>query len=90
MTALTPFVSQANTEIAMSSTYIPIMRTRGVAYVAIEDMSYAYFSRFFRSVGSNWPLFCISLLLALDAGIIVWILVCVYSNYFQGYKLNFY
>jgi len=79
VTAFTPFVSQANAEIAMSSTYLMLMRTRGVSYLKIQDINYAYFSKFFSSVGSNWPLFCISLLLALDAGIIIWVLDC-YTN----------
>ena len=80
VTIFTPFVSQADSEMAMGSTYLSIMKTKGVAYLKIEDMSYAYFSRFFQSVGSNWPLFCISLLLALDAGIIIWILVCAFKK----------
>ena len=75
VTAMTPFVAKSDADTTMSSVYLPLMKTKGVVYVTISDVSYVYYSRFFRSVGSNWPLFCISLLLALDAGIIVWILV---------------
>ena len=72
---LMPFVTAATAKLAVGDIFIGAIRSKGVAYITSEEISLIHFNRFATSISSNWPLFCISLLLAIDAGIIVWLLV---------------
>eukprot|EP00112_Aurelia_sp_Birch-Aquarium-sp1_P005385 Seg1611.1 transcript_id=Seg1611.1/GoldUCD/mRNA.D3Y31 product="putative potassium channel protein YugO" protein_id=Seg1611.1/GoldUCD/D3Y31 len=76
ITLTMPLVLYSTAKSATGSTFIPLIKTKGVTYISSEDMSVLYFDKFVRSIVSNWPLFMISMLLALDAGIIVWLLDC--------------
>ena len=70
-----PFVTASTSKLAVGDVFVGAIPSKGVVYITSEDMSMVYFNRFATSISSNWPLFCISLLLAVDAGIIVWLLV---------------
>ena len=72
---LMPFVTASSAKLAVGDIFISAIPSKGVVYITSEEISMIHFSRFATSISSNWPLFCISLLLAVDAGIIVWLLV---------------
>eukprot|EP00794_Sanderia_malayensis_P019104 gene19104-21019_t len=73
-TILTPIVSLIGSKSFLNSTYIELFETRGVAYVTTKERNLEYFQKFLDSILSNWPLFLISILLALNAGILIWLL----------------
>ena len=75
VTLLAPFATYTGAKTSLTNTFVEFIKSRGVSYITNEDRSYTSFQRFFASVGSNWPLFGLSLLLALDAGIVIWVLV---------------
>lgn len=100
---LTPFVTASSAKLAVGDIFIAAIPSKGVAYITSVDKSMLNFKRFASSISSNWPLFCISLLLAIDAGIIVWLLVgCLWwfcnvtsyisllSLFVQNIKIYFY
>ena len=91
VTVTIPVVLYSTAKSATGSTFIPLIKTKGVTYISSEDMSVLYFDKFIRSIVSNWPLFMISLLLALDAGIIVWLLVSIHFFYIplRTYKIKY-
>lgn len=74
-TVIMPWVTNSNALATAGDIFIAAMPTKGVVYVTSLDMSMVHFEKFAASIYSNWPLFCISLVLAIDAGIIVWLLV---------------
>ncbi|XP_065060053.1 uncharacterized protein LOC135687428 [Rhopilema esculentum] len=74
VTLLAPFATYTGAKTSLTNTFVEFIKSRGVSYIGNEDRSYTSFQRFFASVGSNWPLFGLSLLLALDAGIVIWLL----------------
>ena len=74
-TMMMPFVTAATAKLTVGDIFVGAIPTKGVIYITNEDVSMVHFNRFATSISSNWPLFCISLLLAIDAGIIVWLLV---------------
>ena len=74
-TMMMPFVTAATSKLTVGDIFVGAIPTKGVIYITNEDVSMVHFNRFATSISSNWPLFCISLLLAIDAGIIVWLLV---------------
>ena len=74
-TVVMPWVTSSSAMKVAGDIFIAVMPTRGVVYVTSLEMSMIHFQKFATSISSNWPLFCISLILAVDAGIIVWLLV---------------
>ncbi len=71
---------QAGSKEFVGNQYLEFFDTKGVAYVTIKEMNLAHFAKFVSSILSTWPLFLISILMAVDAGILVWLLVrvCLY------------
>ena len=70
-----PVLSVLNVDKYFIKPYLRLMDTPGVVFVCI-DTSYATTMRkTLQSLISTWPLFVIILLLAVQGGVVIWILV---------------
>eukprot|EP00794_Sanderia_malayensis_P011372 gene11372-12557_t len=79
-TIITPIVSFTGSKSFLDSAFIELLSTRGVAYVTTKETNLDNFVKFGFSILSNWPLFFISVLFALNAGIMIWLLDSCYNE----------
>eukprot|EP00794_Sanderia_malayensis_P019105 gene19105-21021_t len=73
-TLMLPVITHSSATTVVADTFVKLIPTRGVVFVTNEDKNKLNFNKFLISFFSNWRLFFISFLLAVNAGVIIWIL----------------
>ena len=78
-----PVLSVLDADTYFTKPFLRLIDTPGVVYVTIDRSAWTTMMNMFNSLTNTWPLFLIILLLAIQGGVIIWILVS--ENMFKFY-----
>ena len=76
-TIVMPFMSKKDAKSYFGSHYFRLMATPGVVYITKNTDKEKYQKDFAESLIGTWPLILITFLMAVQAGVIIWVLVSI-------------